>query len=896
MHPLVGLDLSGASLTPFNDVAPGEGVLGQPVWGPEQFLRDLELRLGLGGPESTEALRVMRWAARMDPFALQGRFYSASFELDRLGTASAVLALRDALVDAGWDGSAIPNGGARLDAVAELEAQIGPALPRGISDRVAAVARVLEAEPVQLYHRLTLTESLEAWSSSWTRVFRALELAGTETSALAATLPGAPVESDLGKVQSFLANGRKVHEDGGAATPQGDGTFVLLTCETSLEAAAAVAALLARENSQSCVVIRDGDASALDHSLGSVGLPSQGVQLASRWRTALQVLPLALELAFEPKDPYRVFELLSLPNGPFTGAAGRRMARALARSPGIGGRAWKEAKERLAEPREPVLERLAAWLEAPGADAITGAPKQAVLDVIERVHTWLVARVPMSPDDGVLFAAIQQCAALKEAIEADCRERFDLVAVRRLSEFVGSSGARAEVVPELAGRVPYVGAAHGVWVPRETVIWWGFGAQGEPTQTSPWRWRELEALDRTGIRFPSAILAAQRQAEAFRRAARAATKQLILVAPRVFAGRALLPHPLWDEIVAKGQLDELCRKRLTVGIGELFGDRAWRVSSDEIAPLVLPAARSQWTIAPAPPPNFERHSAGSLEALLACPLRWMLDKQAGIDSEGTALPAPHRLAGDLGHRLVEELFSQGAFDQTMVVFRELAECEIDGLFHREGAPLLRPGKAHEREQLRRQLVEAACSLLHALRENSLTVIDVERTFEVSWRHGKLSGRWDLLVRDAHGGTYVIDMKWGQASYKKALRTGTALQLAVYTYGLRALEPSTVGAAYFSLSARRLFTNGEPDLEHISVVEGPTLSEIWQRIERTVPLIERQLQLGQLQVTGLKRSLPLVESLGIQAADQDRYFSKPPEQICEYCRFDGLCGKRWEMLS
>lgn len=59
MHPLVGLEFSGATLTPFDDLAPGQGVLGKPVWGPLEFLRDLELRLGLtGGVESSSALRA----------------------------------------------------------------------------------------------------------------------------------------------------------------------------------------------------------------------------------------------------------------------------------------------------------------------------------------------------------------------------------------------------------------------------------------------------------------------------------------------------------------------------------------------------------------------------------------------------------------------------------------------------------------------------------------------------------------------------------------------------------------------------------------------------------------------------------------------------------------------
>lgn len=894
MHPLVSLELAGASLTPFDDLRTGEGVLGHPVWSPEQLLRDLELRSGLGEPEGAEALRVMRWAARMDGFAGHGCFYAASFELDRLGTARAVLELRDALVDAGWDGNAIRDGGPRLDAIAELEALVDPALPSGMSDRVRAVARAIAQNQTPLYEQLTLAEPREAWSGSWNRVFAGLERAGTRVSQLQVALPGASPESDLGKVQRTLSTARTTADR--VVPLDGDGTFALLTSETSLEAAAAVAALLSSDRAESFVIIRDGDTSALDHALSVARVATQGLHAPSRWRGPLQVLPLALELAFEPKDPYRVLELLSLPNGPFAGAVGRRMTRALARSPGIGSRAWEEAKARLAEPRACALERLASWVETPGADPNQGAQKWVLVEVLERVRAWLVARVPLAPDDGALFTAIQHCDALRQALEADRRESFDLVAVRRLSEFVMGSGSRAEVIPERAGRVAHVSSAQALWVPRETVIWWAFGARVERAECLPWRRRELTALERGSIHFPSAARKSQLRAQGYRRSVQAATKRLILVVPRSIAGQALGSHALWDEIVARAGLGEVAQAQVTVSVADLLAGKRWSVASEAIVRSDLPAARPEWSVSLSQPLSFERHSATSLNSLLACPLRWVLGSAAGINSEGTGLPAPHQLAGDLGHRLIEELFSAGAFTLPDVEFKEHATHKMDELIQREAAVLLRPGKAHERDQLRRQLIDAACALDRALRENNLVLLAVERQFEVAWRDGKLVGRWDLLAQDSRGRLFIIDIKWGQASYKKALRSGTALQLALYAHALTSEEGSEARAAYFSLSGRRLFSNGESGLQRAKVVEGPAMQETWQRIERTVPVVEQQLQRGRFPVAGLSKSLPLLDSLGVAETDQARHFCSQKKQICEYCRFEGLCGKRWEAFT
>src|SRR3954469_16556222 len=109
--------------------------LGVPVWGPAGLLHDLELRLGVPPSFSSTSLRVRSYAERIEgarPPALD-----ASFAADRLGTGAAAPALRDALVDAGWGGGALPQGGGRLAAVAAIEALGGTPLPPGPSDRLA---------------------------------------------------------------------------------------------------------------------------------------------------------------------------------------------------------------------------------------------------------------------------------------------------------------------------------------------------------------------------------------------------------------------------------------------------------------------------------------------------------------------------------------------------------------------------------------------------------------------------------------------------------------------------------------------------------------------------------------------------------------------------------------
>jgi hypothetical protein len=51
--------------------------------------------------------------------------------------------------------------------------------------------------------------------------------------------------------------------------------------------------------------------------------------------------------------------------------------------------------------------------------------------------------------------------------------------------------------------------------------------------------------------------------------------------------------------------------------------------------------------------------------------------------------------------------------------------------------------------------------------------------------------------------------------------------------------------------------------------------------------------GRLPATGLKRSVPLLASFGVEEAERAVHFASEAGTNCQYCAFDALCGKRWE---
>jgi RecB family exonuclease len=863
------------------------------------------------------------------------RFYSRSYATDPIGTSRTLLRWRDTLVEAGWEGEAILDGGERLHTLHDLE-RAGDTLA-GRPDRLRAIEAELRTRRLKPFEALELAEPIDVWPGRWRRLFGLLEELGTPVRLREQRFTLSNPDTDLGCLQSSISDGARAPRQ-----IAGDGSLVLLRAETSWELAHAVAALLRRWNDPSVAIVRGGDLRPLDFALTSHGFPSQGLACTSPWRPALQLLPLAVELAFEPKDPYRVLELLTLPVGPFSGLVGNRLATAVAASPGIGGRTWRFAKESIekqlldrarrasaassedeavaverarADVRER-LERVTAWLEEAGSDPNMGAPRNRLLEIADRVRTWLrnhfIALKSSRPDDGdltferkiaIVGAALSQAQAFHEALSHDPRDVLDAVAARQLVENVSSSGESLTLEIERSGRVDPVDGPAALQRSRDTVVWWHCtsGTEWRPT-TRPWRIRELAALRNAGLVLVDPAQRLAVEAAGWRRAILAARRRLVLAVPRWSEGQELEPHPVWDEIVARFDANSTDIARVTLDVqNALDGGAAGGPLGSVFIPVdsrPLPPPRSAWSMDPALMEPAVRHSASSVESLIGCPLRWVLDHRAGLRSASVvAIPSDPIVNGTLGHRLVEELHSGGLLADPGTTSSKI-ESVLDRLIAEEAAVLLRPGKAFERAQLKRQLVRAVSALSELLVSSGFVIEAVESVCSVQWGSRLLEGRLDLLLRDKNGADFVLDLKWGTRRYREMLMAGRATQLAIYAAArqLTTGAPRLPGAAYFSLSRGSLLATDVRLFSGERAISGPDLASTWSKLERTVDRVERALASGDVPVTGVTRSLPLIQVLNVAEAERPGYLELPPGGACEYCTQSAVCGRAWEAFS
>lgn len=927
MKLLVGLGLDGPSMTPRSLSTPAAR-LGEPVWGSAALLRDLELRLALSGATAPRSVRVPRYAARILETADASAFYAASFGSDAIGTADALLAWRDALIEAGWSGREIPNGGPRLAALARLEAA-GDRIPPGDADRLVAVEEALSTDGAAFYEAISLVEERTIWAGRWQTIFAALEGRGSLVTQFRPDLQGAPRETDLGRIQSLLRNDATFARDDLPGCIRGDGSLLVLRGDTAGELASLVAALLASTNREGALVVRSGDAAPLETALGAHGLAPQGLASSSAWRPAMQVLPLSVELVFEPRDPHRALELLTLVVGPFRGVLGRRLAKAVVRSPGIGGREWQKRKAELRELLhtreaqrqvatgaseadaavvadahvEARMQRVSAWFEGPGANP-QGADASIFREIGARVHAWLMTRLADAPE--VYGPAVVQAKAFVEALQHDHRRVLSREAVRQLVDTVVRAPHDHDLSIEGAGRIAHVPHPSAVLAPCSTLVLWNLiaGAERRPPMV-PWNHAERSALASAGVHLQDTPRLYLEESNAWRRAVLAAQDRVIVVIPGSNGGAASAPHPLWDEISARLRLDEVVAARLTRHAREVIDGRSPLVPMTLFDPLSLPDTPAIWKLSTdllgatsestaAARDSHRNTSATSLETLVSCPLRWVLEERAGLVSGAvTKVASDALLCGNLGHRLVEELFMAGAFDLDHAAYAASAEATLAALIAAEAATLLLPGMAFERVQLIGQLLRAARELRRYLDASGYRIAAVEEEVQAGSPIGTVRGRIDVRLAGRGGEPALLDLKWGEARYRDVVKAGHAIQLAMYASALRTSGSAPLPpAAYFALRSGRVLTT-DPQMHAERTLEGETLEVTLERATRTASAVVRSLQRGAIPVSGLRRSLPLLEALGVETTARSAYFAAKPEAACTYCSSAPVCGRAWE---
>ncbi|WP_205700367.1 PD-(D/E)XK nuclease family protein [Crenobacter intestini] len=848
MHIFLGLSLDGQQ-----DLLP-VAQLGRMSVGPLGMLNFLETQLGLLRVETPQVERILQFRDVLKKMDAADRFYHRSFQADELGTAQTLLAWRDQWhLHGSFSQAAVALEKAdsrRLRDMAELEQQSCSTVAPGMGERLAAIeAKLAVRKP--WFERLALAEPLGEWPLAWQRVLAQCNAIDPE-----AAKAHAPETTMLGALQQALL----AQANGDAPPPlcwKDDGSLRVVQAGSSLLAARWMAAQWQRATEDDLLLASESGG-ILDDTLAASNLPRQGLMERSALRPALQVVPLALALLWQPLDCKRLLEFLTHPICPLRSLVRRQLAEHFAEAPGIGqGPAWQQALETLKTKChekeldwDKVRDSIRFWLEQPRFMPANGAPIAAVVERLDKLAEYFRGRASTTEDASeqpAFVSAQAQAQSCKRSLQALLLQGEDRVSAQVLQTLIEQ--ATAQIANPLA--VAQVGAGRTVTKPgavirpADHVMWSTLSAAALPARW-PWSATELATLRSAGVALPETDVLLAATARDWQKPVLAARQTLTLVLPPASVER----HPLWQMI--EMMFDAKARPA-PLQLEQCLTDDAL----PGVAARPLPKAR-RWLQLPEGirPGKRAKESYSSLEPFLFNPSLWVLRYSAKLRKSALldVMDGP-RLYGTLSHTLIERyVTTPAALEMDASTLERWYLQTFEQLLDERGAVLRMEGRRADLESLREKLFRGLRQLQSHLVSADVVRVEPEAALSGHFDGGELGGFSDLLLTRRDGRQAVVDMKWsGLRWYSEKLQNNRHLQLLMYGELLRQRTGHWPDFAFFLISDAALVATDreffpQASLAHqAAAAAGENPAALWQRFLTSWRWRRAQLDAGLIEV-------------------------------------------------
>ncbi|MBR5838700.1 MAG: PD-(D/E)XK nuclease family protein, partial [Victivallales bacterium] len=711
MHITFGMFMDGAAWSPKT------ASLNEITCGPHGLLSFLEGHLGLDGVHATQAERIQEYLQKIS--TVNPPWSKRSFVCDAWSTTILLLAWRDELVMAGWDG----KGGTseRLKALASIEACDSPLSP-GEGDRLKSVLAALDGNIAFHNMEIELCTPQEHLPFLWRKIIEKLQSRGM-------AIQNSPSTCDI------------------------KAKCLCVKASDEMTLAKVFARYLSAGDNSDVAVIADGDTHLLDGVLHEFGFGAINHTEPSRWRNSLQILPLWLETLWKPFNPRTFLELLRLPVSPIRPMVAKALADVMRQTPGIGSDEWNEAWNRIDEyitknehghyndPDAEILKihDLRRFLEEDCFKADDIVLGKEIIKRCDLMIERLGVKVKDQPNIGI---AISHAKTVKTLI--DSSQEYSRIMLSRMVETVIGTGTTGDGQAEVNVFTVY---AHpgAVNQPFKTILWWNFTDKGNTSNTY-WTKEEKEAVPGLDQRTT------ERNTHAWKRGISFASEHVIAFCPENVAGEPAFVHPLADEIDF-GQ--PLPSSSLVDDDGEWqLADRTLQLqeTSRTIKPTNIQISSN--SIAPRRALSYSQMSK-----LLTCPFRWFMDDYVGLRQTSILdMPSHPQMIGTLAHKVVELLYKGNERLETDEASRRAGEL-FDELVPQMAAELLQNGKSIELKRIRDTLCTAITSLVTEINKRGLKVKGLEKEIHGLFRGIDFTGKIDMYLEDDAGNPFVIDMKW-----------------------------------------------------------------------------------------------------------------------------------------
>lgn len=911
MHIIFGYELDTGSYP--DSLGDDEARQGVVVLGPAGLIGVLETQLGLSGVHVHQAVRIGQYLRRLRAADNGEFFYSRSLQADYWSTAKQVLAWRDDLVLSGWKGILPESSPRRLKEMATVENLEELELSSGLGDRLTRIFAALGTGKQLSIQLIELMEPLGSLPYIWDKLFSILAQHDVKLEGIQGVNYKVVSETqgsqDLKTLQrSLLEN--KPH----SRAIKGDGSLCLFEGANEFEVSEALASWIEvySGDSSNILFVRGDGSPVLDDALHAHNLPGIGSESRSRWRTALQVLPLMLTFYWEPFDPRRLLEILTLPKSPIPKWAARHFEKSLREHPGIGGPKWHQAWDAIRseyESRdtehdgdtqpgksfEEFRKDLRFWLGEHRHNPDKGMQTSFIQEICSRVAQWASTRGGLEKDH-LLISSAAIASDVSDAVAATGLERINRPQLDRiLDSVVGEGLENPDYFPEAAAW-SQVKTPGQIWGAAETVVWWNFTSAGVEQLRPPWTRAEIATLGSTGVILENIRKTRLRQAQSWRNPALWASKQLILSVPKTLSNEKVAPHPFWDEIRYVLDLKAEAIQRVSFDCGEL-----WKTSESEVLNEILkrqpepvispPMPHREWRLPTMDFPSRDRESATSMQRMIQCPLSWIFKYVLKLyPGDLIDLPGIPLAIGNLAHTIIPLIISQSSLPDLDAV-QERAMLLFDEYMPMMAASLAHPGRELERLRYRTLIGKTVKILCQHLRSANLKVVGFETTKERSLREGQtFEGRVDLLLATKQDQSLILDLKWSRrARYKREeLKEGKALQLAAYSWLLEPEAGCYPPGGYYMLAQGELVVSACHFLPDHHVFPDIDLQVVWQQGLRAYNQRLQELQGG----------TALAAGVAAESSEDEREQTEELERAeevleikpsCIWCDYINLCG-------
>ena len=768
-------------------------------------------------------------------------FYSQSFKADSMATAKALLERRDELLLAGWSFGATEHTPSRLKVFAQIEdiaagEELEP-LDFSFADRFCEVMNALDYQPDLPIDCIQLQEPLNLLPIYLQKLLEKLRAIGVQI-----LEPQNKIHSVQNNLTAFQA--RLIKQDLLDFKPNPEDTSVLiLKARSESTAAEYIAKALKQTPSfRPLCLIKDKN-TALDTALVQEGAPSLGIGVATMARPTLQVLRLITTFLWNPIDPFKILEFVSLPSIPLHNTLKRAIAKTMAERPGLNSKVWfavienaldkieqnaenKSSEEKTGkEIRDEAEENFNRLFKRTRYDRNKKVPREVLLDLFSFLVSWcqkdierrsnnvdrIERELKKETDQNkieelnvdverkqkallVHTRLFAQAKSIEEVLLAlpEHEKFFTALQVDRLINML-SEPVAISLRTEEKGHLDYICHQTTIVEPIDNLLWWNFIDTERATNFERWYKQEEAYLKQHNCLIEKASLENERQLWKRIQPVMKVQEQLLLVVPDTIQGADQVAHPLMSDLFAAFG-EDFVNEHLTVDLNATNAIAKLEkqlnlpsFSKLEKTKLEGPDAYLQLPdtdkLTARIEDKIKHYSYSSLNDLLYYPYKWLFKYVLDLKkTEILTVKEANTLNGSLAHKALENLFNaikETKHDWTKKEVVDFIKKQQQAILEQEGAVLMMYGRESDRIRLLDILKHAAWTLVAMIQENNWEIVGVEH--EVSGHIGphKIKGIVDLVLKRNNQIT-IIDIKWRGKNYlERNFENQTDLQLVIY---------------------------------------------------------------------------------------------------------------------